>query len=55
MADDSLFPEEVDKYDTWILYEALHNAIAHQDYELAGRISVVEFPDKLVISNLGFF
>jgi len=55
MADDSLFPEEVDKYDTWILYEALHNAIAHQDYELAGRISVVEFPDKLVISNLGYF
>ena len=55
MADDSLFPEEVDKYDTWILYEALHNAIAHQDYELAGRVNVVEFPDKLVISNLGFF
>ena len=55
MADSSLFPEEVDKYDTWILYEALHNAIAHQDYELAGRMSVVEFPDKLVISNSGSF
>ena len=55
MADDTLFPEEVDKYDNWILYEALHNSIAHQDYELAGRINVVEFPDKLVISNLGTF
>lgn len=55
MADDTLFPEEVYKYDNWILYEALHNSIAHQDYELAGRINVVEFPDKLVISNLGTF
>lgn len=55
MADDTLFPEEVDKYDNWILYEALHNSIAHQDYELAGKINVVEFPDKLVISNLGTF
>ncbi|UCN01377.1 putative DNA binding domain-containing protein [Sulfurimonas sp. SWIR-19] len=55
MADDTLFPEEVDKYDNWILYEALHNSIAHQDYELVGKINVVEFPDKLVISNLGTF
>ena len=55
MADDTLFPEEVDKYDNWILYEAFHNSIAHQDYELAGKINVVEFPDKLVISNLGTF
>lgn len=55
MADNTLFPEEVDKYDNWILYEALHNSIAHQDYGLAGRINVVEFPDKLVIANAGDF
>ena len=55
MADSTLFPEEVDKYDNWILYEALHNSIAHQDYEVAGRVNVVEFPDKLVISNAGSF
>ena len=55
MSDNKLFPEEVDKYDRWVLYEALHNAIAHQDYELKGRINVVEFPDKVVISNVGSF
>lgn len=55
MSESKLFPDEVDKYDTWVLYEALHNAIAHQDYELRGRINVVEFPDKVVISNVGDF
>lgn len=55
MSDNKLFPEEMDKYDNWVLYEALHNAIAHQDYELKGRINVVEFPDKVVISNVGNF
>lgn len=55
MSDSKLFPEEMDKYDNWVLYEALHNAIAHQDYELRGRINVVEFPDKIVISNVGSF
>lgn len=55
MSESKLFPDEVDKYDTWVLYEALHNAIAHQDYEMRGRINVVEFPDKVVISNAGSF
>lgn len=55
MADSKLFPDEIDKYDPWIIYEALHNCIAHQDYEMNGRINVVEFPDKLVFSNVGSF
>jgi len=55
MTDENFFPEEVEKYDNWILYEALHNAIAHQNYELAGKISVVEFPDKISIANPGAF
>lgn len=55
MADSKLFPDEIDKYDPWIVYEALHNCIAHQDYESGGRINVVEFPDKLVFSNVGSF
>lgn len=55
MADSKLFPDEIDKYDPWIIYEALHNCIAHQDYEMGGRINVVEFPDKLVFSNVGSF
>ena len=55
MSENKLFPEEVDKYDNWVLYEALNNAIAHQDYELRGRVNAVEFPDKVVISNMGSF
>lgn len=56
MPDGSLFPEEVDQYDPFIIREALNNAIAHQDYELGGKISVVEFEDgRLCFSNPGKF
>ena len=56
MAEDSLFPEEVDQYDPFIIREALNNAIAHQDYELGGKISMVEFEDgRLCFSNPGKF
>ena len=51
----TLFPEEVDKYDSFTMREALNNAIAHQDYTLGGRINVVEMPDSLIFSNLGSF
>ncbi|MCF6236015.1 MAG: transcriptional regulator [Gammaproteobacteria bacterium] len=55
MADSTLFPEEVNKYDAWVIREALHNCIAHQDYQLGARVVVVEFPDRLVFSNKGGF
>lgn len=55
MPDGSLFPTPIPQYDGWIMREALHNAIAHQDYTLGGKINVVEYPDKLIISNLGSF
>jgi ATP-dependent DNA helicase RecG len=51
----SLFPEEVLQYDPYIIRESLNNCIAHQDYEIIGRINVVEFDDKLVFSNVGKF
>ncbi len=35
--------------------EALHNCIAHQDYQLRGRIIVVEFPDRVILTNVGDF
>ncbi|MCJ7674985.1 MAG: hypothetical protein MUO33_07520 [Sedimentisphaerales bacterium] len=38
-----------------MIREALHNCIAHQDYELRGRISIVETPDELIFSNVGSF
>ena len=56
MSESSLFPEEVDQYDPFIIREALNNAIAHQDYELGGKVSVVEFEDgRLCFSNPGDF
>ncbi len=55
MPDRSLFPTPVPQYDAWVIREALHNCIAHQDYRLGGKINVVEHPDKLVFSNLGAF
>ncbi|MCF8987092.1 transcriptional regulator [Pseudomonas sp. SZ57] len=56
MSDSSLFPEEVDQYDPFIIREALNNAIAHQDYQLGGKVSVVEFEDgQLCFSNPGAF
>ena len=55
LLNDSLFPTEVTMYEPWVMREALHNCIAHQDYELKGRISVVENPDDLIFTNLGSF
>ena len=55
MPDQTLFPEEIFKYDPWVLREALHNCIAHQDYRLCGKITVVEKADELVFSNMGSF
>lgn len=55
MPDGTLFPTALPRYDAWVMREALHNCIAHQDYRLGGKINVVEHPDRLVFSNLGQF
>jgi ATP-dependent DNA helicase RecG len=51
----TLFPQEITQYDPWVIREALHNCIAHQDYSLHGRIVVVEFPDRVLLTNVGDF
>ena len=51
----TLFPEEIDTYEPYVIREAINNAIAHQDYRLGGQINVVEYDDKLVFSNKGSF
>lgn len=52
----SLFPEEILRYEPFCIRELLHNCIAHQDYTRQGRINVVEFEDDhLVFSNCGTF
>ncbi len=51
----TLFPQEIAQYDPWVIREALHNAIAHQEYRRHGRIIVVEFPDRVLVTNVGDF
>lgn len=51
----TLFPVELPQYDAWVIREALHNCIAHQDYGMNARINVVEFPDRLMFTNQGSF
>lgn len=51
----TLFPTEITQYDPWVIREALHNCIAHQDYGLRGRIQLVETPDTLLLTNVGGF
>lgn len=54
--DGTLFPDEVDQYDPYIIREALNNCIAHQDYRLGGKINVVEHEDgRLTFANSGTF
>ncbi|WP_310594104.1 RNA-binding domain-containing protein [Flavobacterium sp.] len=56
LPESTLFPTEIKTYDPYVIREALHNCIAHQDYLLKGRISVVEkHNEELVFSNEGGF
>ncbi len=55
LPEDELLPVEVSKYDQRVVLEALHNCIAHQDYERNGRILVTEQLDRLTFENEGRF
>lgn len=55
LPNDALFAVEVSKYDQKVVFEALHNCIAHQDYTRNGRVVVTEQPDKLIFENEGGF
>lgn len=56
ISDGSLFPQEVDQYDPYLIREALHNCIAHQDYTKNGKINLVEKEEgELIFSNVGEF
>ena len=52
---ETLFPLEVTQYDPWVIREALHNCIAHQDYQQSSRITVTERPGSLMFTNRGDF
>jgi len=51
----TLYPEEVEQYSPDLIYEAINNCIAHQDYSLKGRINVVEKEDEIIFTNYGDF
>jgi len=51
----TLFPQETQQYDSWMLRELLNNCIAHTNYRIGGRIYINEFEDKITISNPGQF
>lgn len=51
----SLFPQETQQYDSWLLRELLNNCIAHSDYRLGGRIYLNEMEDRIIITNPGTF
>ena len=51
----TLFPDTMKQYDDYSIREALHNCIAHQDYTLEQRITVVEGPISLYYGNGGSF
>ncbi len=48
-------PLNLPNYDDWVIREALHNCIAHQDYAQGGRVRVTEAQNSLTFFNLGSF
>lgn len=51
----TLFPDIVKQYDDYSIREVLHNCIAHQDYTMHERITMVEDPNSVTFANGGFF
>jgi len=52
MKEGTLFPDEMDQYEPFVIREAINNCIAHQDYTKGGRINVVEMEDQLIFTTL---
>ncbi|MBA3285852.1 MAG: putative DNA binding domain-containing protein, partial [Nitrosopumilus sp.] len=52
---ETLYPDEMEQYSPDLIYEAINNCIAHQDYSLKGRINVVEKEDEIIFTNYGDF
>ena len=53
--DTELLAIELPRYETQVVLEGLHNCLAHQDYEQAARIVVLETPGRLQLTNRGSF
>ena len=55
LPNNTLIPIELNKYNSWIILEALNNCIAHQDYTKSSRIILEETVEKLTFINAGSF
>lgn len=55
LPDNTLFPVELTQYEPYVIREALHNCIAHQDYAMCSRITVIEQSDEIIFTNAGSF
>ena len=55
LPENTLLPIEINKYEQWVILEALNNCIAHQDYSLQSRIIVTERTGELIFTNAGRF
>ncbi|MEC5211951.1 ATP-dependent DNA helicase RecG [Polaromonas sp. CG_9.5] len=53
--DTELLAIELPRYDNQVVLEGLHNCLAHQDYEQAARIVVLETPGRLQLTSRGGF
>ena len=51
----TLFPDIMKQYDEYSIREILHNAIAHQDYTMQERVTMIETPNSVTFSNGGYF
>lgn len=51
----TLFPDIEQQYDNYSMREVLHNCIAHMDYRMEERITLVERPGELIYANGGEF
>jgi len=51
----TLFSEILRKYEERVILEAIHNALAHQDYRQNSRIVVTEYIDRVEIESVGGF
>lgn len=55
VGENSLFPKEVDQYDSFTLRELINNCIVHQNFTMNGPINIMEYKDRLVFVNQGSF
>ncbi|MCC8044815.1 MAG: putative DNA binding domain-containing protein [Clostridiales bacterium] len=51
----TLLPEFTSSYNQDMLYELLHNCVAHMEYRRGARIYLDEYDDKLIFTNPGDF